>query len=372
MIMPGTPENAARLISELKIIEISSLVEAVQYVASGVEPDSVTERPQVSPVALPDIAEVKGQKIAKRALLIAAAGGHNVLFVGPPGCGKSMLASRFPGLFPFLNRSEMLEVARVHSIAGTSLRSILCGVPPFRSPHHVISEAGLVGGGAVPRPGEVSLAHRGVLFLDEFPEFRRSAIEALRAPIEVGSVTVSRARGTVNFPAKFQLIAAMNPCPCGRLGAAGMQCTCSRTAIAGYLKKLSQPILDRIDLQVHMESVTVEEIVSEREARGEGSADLRKQVLEVRRRSSERLGKCNARLDNQEVSHCVKLTDSAQQLIERVTRKGVLSARKYFRILKVSRTIADLDGVEQVGEEHLAEALSYRCLEKIEAFAGLR
>jgi magnesium chelatase family protein len=373
LVMPAFPDNSARLVSELNVVEISSLLEGVEYIVNGVAPEqrySIAEtRPEPT---RGDIAEVRGQHEAKRALVIAAAGGHNVLFVGPPGCGKSMLAERFSSLLPPLSRDETLEVARLHSVVGTPLADIMQGKRPFRAPHHVISEPGLVGGGMTPRPGEVSLAHRGVLFLDEFPEFKRSAIEAMRSPLESGSVTVSRAKATVSYPANFQLIAAMNPCPCGRLGAVGMNCTCSRNAISSYLRKLSQPILDRIDLQVHLDAVSAHDLVTPESgcnADGPTSAELKEQVILARERGEERSGSTNALLSNKEVVEACALSDESNKLLGRVSQQGLISARKYYRMLKVSRTIADLDGTDDVRTEHIAEAMSYRCLEKIEQFA---
>ena len=370
VIVPAYNWDEAALISGVKVVGINSLGELVAYLEGRLQPvKPLNGASCIKPSVELNLLDVCGQATAKRAMIIAAAGGHNLLMIGPPGCGKSMLAERFPSLLPRLEEREMLEVVRVHSVAGLPIRGFLSGQRPFRSPHYIISEAGLVGGGSTPRPGEVSLAHRGVLFLDEFPEFNRSVIEALRAPLEKGAVSVSRAKGSLVFPARFQLLAAMNPCPCGKLGAAGLKCLCSRTAVQSYLKKISQPILDRIDLQVELEPVSISE-VAERGGRGEEQKQqrLRNQIAEAHQRSLRRCGKKNAFLDNKEIFEHVRLSPAAQKLLEQAAKKGTVSARSYIRMLKVSRTIADLEASHEVSDAQVAEAIGLRGLERIEQY----
>lgn len=294
--------------------------------------------------------------------------------IGPPGCGKSMLAERYRSLLPSLAGSEILETVRVHSIAGQPVAALLRGERPFRNPHHAVSDAGLIGGGPLPKPGEISLAHRGVLFLDEFPEYRRSAIEALRAPLETGVVRIARARASVTFPASFQLIAAMNPCPCGRLGvkpAPGEKmCLCSRPAIEGYLRKLSQPILDRIDLHVDLEPVPFSAIA--RGAAGEAPGreeGWREQVSAARTRQLARSGKLSFQLTSREVARELAIRAEAMRLLERAAGKMNLSVRGYVRVLRVARTIGDLEQADEISSQHIAEALSFRGLERIANYA---
>jgi len=374
VVVPVFNWDEAAIISGVKVIGLNSLLEVVSYLEGRLDPVRPANGNGSTPCVRtePSLLEVGGQATAKRAMLVAAAGGHNLLMIGPPGCGKSMLAERFSSLLPSMDRREILEVARIHSVVGLPIKGFLGGRRPFRNPHYVISEAGLVGGGTIPRPGEVSLAHHGVLFLDEFPEFNRSAIEALRSPLEKGTVSISRAKGSLVFPASFQLLAAMNPCPCGRLGAAGLHCQCSRSAIQAYLKKLSQPILDRIDLQIELEAVSIREVT---ESRGgtdleEQEQRLRDQVAQAHQLSLERSGKKNARLQNKEVFEHVSLSSSARRLLEQAASKGALSARSFVRILKVSRTIADLEESKDVSDAHVAEALGLRGLERIERYCG--
>ena len=256
IVVPEVNVAEALLIEGISVVGVTSITDLILYVRGelvGETNRSCDGGPRSSPA--PTFAEVRGQRAAKRALEIAAAGGHNLLMIGPPGCGKSMLASRFMSILPSLSREEILDVVKIHSIAGLPIDDVLAGSRPMRSPHHGASDVGLIGGGSTPRPGEISLAHHGVLFLDEFPEYSRTALEGLRAPLETGRVVITRARGSLLFPAQFQLIAAMNPCPCGRLGVSGITCECSPGSIQSYLRKLSQPILDRIDLHVEMEAV---------------------------------------------------------------------------------------------------------------------
>lgn len=373
IVVPRANLPEARLITGLQVTGVGSLAELVAYLEGGeLDPAPVEESPPLPPIRSgASFSEVYGQQTAKRAMLIAAAGGHNLLMIGPPGCGKSMLAQRFPSILPPLEREEILETVRIHSIAGLPISRLLEGERPFRSPHHIISDAGLVGGGTQPRPGEISLAHRGVLFLDELPEYRRSAIEALRAPLESGTVSVARARWSLSFPARFVLVAAMNPCPCGRLGSDGSGCKCSRPAVQSYLRKLSQPILDRIDLQVSLHPVSGADMLGGlRETRSMTDGELREKVALARRLQTEAGGEVNASCDPEEVRRRARLSPSALKLLEKAASAAAMSARGYFRVLKVALTIAALDGRAGVKEEDLAEAFSFRSLDWLKRYTA--
>jgi magnesium chelatase family protein len=369
IVVPMANVSEAALIDGLSVVGVSSLGETIEYLKDGVIP----ERRHFPRAAIQRshrrISEVRGQESAKRALQVAAAGGHNVLMIGPPGCGKSMLAERFPSILPEMTREELLEVVKIHSVSGLPVSGLFEGQRPFRSPHHSISDAGLIGGGATPRPGEISLAHHGVLFLDEFPEFRRSAIESLRSPLEAGQVRVARAKGSALFPANFQLLAAMNPCPCGRLGSQSAPCLCSRQVISSYLRKLSQPILDRIDLHVELQAVPITLMTSAPVEQSGLFERWTEEIIEARQRQTDR-GSLNARLTGQEFDRELKIKPSALKLLEQAARKSGLSARVFVRTLKVSMTIANLDGRDQVLEQDVAEAISYRCLERLQAWCS--
>jgi len=306
---------------------------------------------------------VKGQEHAKRALEIASAGGHNILMTGVPGSGKTMLSRCFPSILPEMTLEESLEVTRIYSVAGlTSKKNPMISKRPFRSPHHTSSQVALVGGGTFPRPGEISLSHRGVLFLDEFPEFSSTALETLRQPLEDKVVTISRAQGTLTFPANFTLIAAMNPCKCGYKGDPDKECKCTPTEIIKYQKKLSGPILDRIDLLVNVPKVENKKLFSEEKSESSKVISLR--VQSARNIQLERFKKTkifsNSEMNQRDIFKFITLNDSSKRLLDLAVNKMNLTARSYFRILRVSRTIADLEKSIEVQENHIAEALSYR------------
>lgn len=314
-----------------------------------------------------DFKDVKGQAFVKRALEIAAAGGHNLLMIGPPGSGKTMIAQRIPSILPDMSFAESLEVTKIHSIAGlVSEKNPIISNRPFRHPHHTISSVGLSGGGSNPKPGEISLSHNGVLFLDELPEFRRDALEAMRQPLEDGEVTITRAGGTVTYPCSVMLVASMNPCPCGYYGDPSRECSCSQTQIMKYMSKISGPLLDRIDLHIEVPAVKYEEL--EAKEQGESSAEIKKRVNAARQIQLERYGKqgvySNSQLTPELMQKHCGLDADANELLRSAYETLGLSARAHNRILKVARTIADLAGEESIKLEHIAEAIQYRALDK--------
>jgi len=367
LLLPEANLAEAALARDTRLHTASHLASLAAALHAGALPAASAEPPVATAAwAGPDLAEVRGQYQAKRALEVAAAGGHSLLMIGPPGSGKSMLAQRLPGLLPPLSESESLEVAAVASVAGSAPDLSRWGLPPYRAPHHTASAVALVGGGSLPRPGEITLAHRGVLFLDELPEFERAVLEVLREPLESGQITISRAARQADFPARFQLVAAMNPCPCGYLGDRSERCRCTPDQVARYRSRLSGPLLDRIDLQVLVPRVDATALAAPTQT-AETSRQVRQRVIACRKQQVERQGKPNGQLTAAEVERHCKPERDAAALLEMAMSRLSLSARAYHRTLKVARTLADLDGRTGLGSAQVAEALRYRELDRCPA-----
>ena len=371
MVLPVENACEAAVVEELQVYGLSSLPEVVDFINETREftpakVDSAAMLAQASQYNV-DFRDVKGQLHAKRAIEVATAGGHNILMIGPPGAGKTMLAKRIPTILPPLTFDEAIQTTKIHSVAGVlDPGAGLVGTRPFRSPHHTISDAGLIGGGAVPRPGEVSLAHNGVLFLDELPEFQRNVLEVLRQPVEDGTVTISRAAMSLTFPSRFMLAAAMNPCPCGFFNDPSRECTCTPPLIQRYISKISGPLLDRIDIHIDMPAVRYQEL--RQDSGGESSDLIRERVIKARQRQLRRFpGEkiySNAQMSSRQIRKYCNISADCERLLESAMTRLGLSARAHDRILKVALTVSDLAAADAIGTDHISEAIQYRSLDR--------
>ena len=364
LLVPYDNTGEATLVGDVDVLGATHLLEVCRQLATGtaLQPPPAQSHPTPKPILERDLSDVRGQHHAKRALEIAAAGGHNLLLIGPPGTGKTMLASRLPGIMPPLGEVEALETAAIASISAQGLDLTQWGIRPFRAPHHTASAVALVGGGSQPRPGEISLAHHGVLFLDELPEYDRRVLEVLREPLESGRITISRAARQADFPARFQLVAAMNPCPGGYLGDSERRCACGPEQVRRYRARVSGPLVDRIDL--HIEVPRLAHRVLRGEIPEENSATVRTRVHVAHDRQLQRAGKPNSALNTREIERYCVLGETDHRLLEQALERLGLSPRAYHRILKVARTIADLAGSDGIKTPHLTEAISYRALDR--------
>ncbi|KRQ86968.1 Competence protein ComM [Caloramator mitchellensis] len=366
--IPYENQFEVSFIDDIEIFPISNLNEVADTINNDLPPQrTYIDNFNKNDIQDLDFNEVKGQKYVKRAIEVAVSGGHNILLIGPPGSGKSMIAQRVPTILPELSLEESVEVTKIYSVAGLLKdKGRLINNPPFRGPHHSVSAASFVGGGSNPMPGEVSLAHNGVLFLDELPEFRRDVLEALRQPIEDGKVTISRVKGKYTYPARFMIIASMNPCPCGYYGYPIKECHCSENQIRGYLNKISGPLLDRLDLHISVEPVSFIELNREKDE--ESSLKIRERVTKARKIQLERFKDegifCNSQMKPKHIKKYCKLDEKASKLLEIAFKNLALTSRGYSKILKISRTIADMDSSEKICEKHIAEAIQYRNMDK--------